>query len=175
MSMKAKLNLTNSLALSKITYAACIWGNTTPNFLKKVQVVLNSAARMCTGMSKLTKQRDLMEKCGWMDVEETVTYYSLQQMWKTLRWRLPGYMTDKIALEDDDILATCRPRLQITAGSYRHKTVERWNGMPNHLRTEMSIAKFKKGLKEWIKSSRRNEDAPEEDETEDRPPDGMRN
>ena len=76
MSMKARLNLTNSLAISKITYTACIWGNTTPNFLKKVQIVQNSAARMCTGMGKLTRQRELMDRCGWMDIEETITYYS---------------------------------------------------------------------------------------------------
>ena len=79
-------------------------------------------------------------------------------MWKTLRWGLPGYMTDKITIEDDDLLETSRPRLQITAGSYRHKTVDRWNRLPHYLRAEMSIASFKKGVKEWIRGNRRNED-----------------
>ena len=39
MSKKARLNLTNSLIMSRLSYMVCIWGNTNETLLRKVQTV----------------------------------------------------------------------------------------------------------------------------------------
>ena len=67
MSKKARLQLVNSLALSKMAYMMCLWGNSTTNHIRKAQVVLNMAARLVTRRHKSTRQRKLMEECGWTD------------------------------------------------------------------------------------------------------------
>ena len=70
MSTKASIQLVNSLVISRFTYGLCLWGNTTPNHQHRAQIVLNSAARMITGLAKTTRQLDLMDACGWLTMEE---------------------------------------------------------------------------------------------------------
>ena len=53
---------------------------------------------------------------------------------------------------------TCDARLQITAGSYRWKTVRTWNRLPDALRQEDNLLKFKVGIKKWLISSQTEDD-----------------
>ena len=43
------------------------------------------------------------------------------------------------------------PRLQLTALSYRWKAIQYWNALPQYLRAETSLTRFKSGLKKWMK------------------------
>ena len=58
MSFKARLQLTNSLVISRLSYMICIWGNTTPNYINRAQIVLNMAARVVTQKDKFTSQKN---------------------------------------------------------------------------------------------------------------------
>ena len=60
LSTKARIHLLSSLAISRMTYMLCLWGNTAPNHLRKAQVVLNSA-----GLARTTRQQELME---WLNM-----------------------------------------------------------------------------------------------------------
>ena len=153
-SMKGKLQLVNALLITRIAYLICIWGNTTENVLRKVQTVQNQAARFVTGRKKITRRSELISDCGWMNVSEMTKYYSLLQLWKTTRWWKPDYLLMKLQEEDDDRLSTDIPRIQLTAGSFRCKSVSQWNTMSDTLRGEQSISKFKSGLKKWIRECR---------------------
>ena len=66
MSKKTRLKLVNSLVVSRLTYRLCLWGNTTRNHQIRVQTVLNSAARLITGLPRTTRQSTLMEDCNWL-------------------------------------------------------------------------------------------------------------
>ena len=79
MSKKAFSLLVSSLALSKMAYSISIWGNTTTNHLKSAQVVQNIAARMVTGLRRMTRQSELLQQCGWLDIREWTSYHSLLQ------------------------------------------------------------------------------------------------
>ena len=156
LTFKARLHLINSLAISKYTYMISMWGNTTPNHQKKAQTVLNLAVRMITGCPKTTRQQDLMDKCNWMNTIELTRYHSLLQFCKLVRWRIPSIIAGKITLDNENNCITDKPRLQITAGYFRYKTSQTWNSLPQNLRSELSIAKFKSGLKLWIRETRLN-------------------
>ena len=153
-SMKGKLHLVNALLISSITYLICIWGNTTSNILRKVQVVQNMAGRFVTGKNRFTRQSDLMIDCRWLNVEELAKYHSLVQLWKTLRWGKPEYLESKLQEEEEEYISTDIPRLKLTAGSFRCKTVRNWNSMNVNLRCEQSLGRFKLELKKWIHETR---------------------
>ena len=55
LSSKAKLQLVNSLILSRLIYVISLWGNTTSNQKMKVQVVLNRAAQFILDKPKKNK------------------------------------------------------------------------------------------------------------------------
>ena len=77
--------LVNGIIWSKINYIIEIWGTATPNYIKKVQTIVNKSARYITGDNKRTKKIVLMEKLNWLDVTETIKYRSLLCMWNIIR------------------------------------------------------------------------------------------
>ena len=50
-SLKGRLQLANSLILSRLNYLLCIWGNTSENFVKKAQIVQNMAGRFVSSQT----------------------------------------------------------------------------------------------------------------------------
>ena len=118
--------------------------------VKKAQTVQNLAARLVTDLPKTTRQTDLLKACGWLNITSLAKYHYLCQMWKTVRWGSP-YMKDRIVVLDEDRLQTTKPRLQITAASYRWNSVTNWNMLPPHIRSATSIKQFKNSLKIWLR------------------------
>ena len=171
MGFKARLHLTNSLVISRLSYMICIWGNTTPNYITRAQIVLNMAARVVTQKDKFTSQKTLMNECGWLNIRELTMYHSLTQLWKTVWWHIPGHLDDRISITDDNnTLMTSKPRLQITMNGYRQQSVKNWNLLPAQLRTEKNISRFKKGVKNWL-AELRNQTTQDDSQLLTRPPD----
>ena len=156
MGKKARLQLVNCLVISRLSYMITVWGNTNPTQIRKAQVVQNSAARLVTQLPKTTRQAVLLQECGWLNVKDLAEYHSLCQFWKILRWKVPYYMADKIHLENNDVVRTTNPRLQLTASSFRWNTTQNWNKLPSYIRSEVSLNRFKKSLKTWLRD--RNKD-----------------
>ena len=147
----------------QIDYMICIWGNTTPNLIKKAQIVMNMAGRFVIGGRRTTPKVELMNTCKWYDIVERTEMQSLIQMWKIARWKIPEYMSDKIKLEDDNRITTTIPRLQLTSNTFRWITTKKWNELPDQLRGETSLKCFKSGLKRLMADRRRPDPAPDED------------
>ena len=78
-------------------------------------------------------------------------YYSLLQIWKTIKWDIPAYMSDKLTKMEDNKIETDLPRIHLTSNAYRNSTARHWNNLPDHLREETSISRFKLGLKKWLR------------------------
>ena len=171
MSQKVRLNLVNCLIMSRLSYMICAWGNTSPTQVKKAQTVQNLAGRLVTGLPITSRQTVIMDRCKWLNVAKLTEYQSLCQIWKTVRWSLPRYFNDKISMTEDYKLVTSEPRLLITAQSYRWKTVGYWNGLPEHLRTETTLKRFKSQLKTWIRERRYDPRLPFDDSLPTQPPD----
>ena len=63
--------------------------------IMKAQRVLNTAARLVSGLHKRTKQTDLMRSCGWLNVRDLTEYHSLCQMFKTVKRGAPIYIYEE--------------------------------------------------------------------------------
>ena len=152
MSRKARAQVVTSLVVSKLSYGIALWGNTSNNYKIKAQVVLNSAARLVTKLPKYTRQTDLMSELEWLDIENLTTYHSMLYTWKSYRMGTPYYLTERIQNSPDDRLSTKRPRLLLTARSFRWNSVITWNSLPDDLRQETNLKRFKKQLKTLLRN-----------------------
>ena len=150
LSMKARLQLTNALVVSKLLYGINIWGHTSEVYRRKAQTSLNLAARFVTGWSKRTRQVTLMSSCNWLDINQMKIHSSLLHLWKVINWNLPQYMREHITLESDCLISTSEPRLQIVENSLKFVYVRIWNMLPLELRMETKIGTFKTGVRRWI-------------------------
>ena len=123
LSFKVRLQLANSLVLSKICYGICIWGHTTHNYLRKAQILLNQTSRFVTGLDRSTRKSILMKRCNWLDIAQLTEYYTLIQAFKTVKWGIPESFNNRIQVDEDGILTTRNPRLLLTSSSYKYKAV----------------------------------------------------
>ena len=153
MSRKASAQLVTSLIISKLAYGIALWGNTSTNYIRKAQVVLNSAARLVTQLPKHTRQRDLMTQLNWLDIENLTRYHSMLHIWKVIRLKTPRYLTDKLQISSDDKITTSNPRLVLTARSFRWNSVTTWNSLPGNIRQETNLRLFKKQLKTLLRTT----------------------
>ena len=66
----------------------------------------------------------------------------------------PRHLAKKLELTEDLKIAITEPRLQFTERTFSHRSRKNWNEVPEELRRIVTISKFKKSLKKWIKDKR---------------------
>ena len=150
----SRLLLANGLIMSRICYLIQVWGSASTSQLKKVQIVVNRAARFVTGFHKRTSTIKLMNACNWLLMKELCSYQSLISLWTTIHRNIPKQICDKIQIDNDMFITTTPPRLITVAHSYRWRTVGIWNQLDTEIRTQHSLPRFKKALKNWIRDRR---------------------
>ena len=96
MSVKNRKILAEGLILSKVKYLIPLWGGTTENHIRKVQVVLNKTARTVTGLGKRTSTLNLMKTCGWLTAKELVKYFTTTEIWKKSQYEISTTHLHKI-------------------------------------------------------------------------------
>ena len=66
-------------------------------------------------------------------------------------------MEDKFQILEEDKVWTQPPRLKLTREAWRCQSVEKWNLLPDFLRAETNLKRFKCQLKRFIKDRRRED------------------
>ena len=150
MPRKSRLQLTNSLVVSKLLYLLPLWGGATANYLAKAQVLMNSAARFATGLPKRTRIKDLFKECGWLTLHKLNYFHSCLHLWKIIRMGKPMHMKRQFLVDNQNKISTAQPRLQFSEDCYRWRTIRYWNDLPDTIRGNLVLPKFKKQLKKWI-------------------------
>ena len=127
-----------------------IWGGTQEVHLKKLQRIMNSAARYVLNSGKRWSSNRLMEACGWMGIRELVVYHSLLTLWKILNYETPRQLFEKFNWINDRKLSTSPPRLQTTEQYWRWRSVKYWNELSDTLRYATIMSTFKSGLRKLL-------------------------
>ena len=74
--LSCRRKLATGLMQSKAAYLCAVWGGATTNHLRKLQTVINSAARFSTGLHKRTRVSTLMASMGWLSIKELASYHT---------------------------------------------------------------------------------------------------
>ena len=136
---KSRLTLANGILLSKICYLIQIWGAAHKNKIKKVQTILNCAARFVTRSHKRISSKKLKKLCNWLNVTELIEQHSLVSMWKIVNLNIPTAIREHIAVNEENKLTTRPPRLKTVAKSFKHRTIKSWNNLPELIRMTKNI------------------------------------
>ena len=96
---KNRLQLVNSLIISKISYGICIWGNTSSSTRNRTQVLLNQIGRFVTGLHPKTRTKEIMKNCKWLDIAQLTKYHSILQIFKTIHWGIPSHIDNLIQID----------------------------------------------------------------------------
>ena len=154
MSFKSRKLLANGLILSRLSYICPVWGGTSFKYKNKLQVLLNNTARWVTKKNKRTHSWKLIREVGWLDIEEQITYNSLNQMWKIVKLGKPEYIANRMEVDTNELITTNEPRLLNTTTSFRWRTSKIWNTLLLELRSIGSLPRFKSKIKTWLINKR---------------------
>ena len=131
-----------------------VWGGAPPSKLRKVQVILNSAAQFVTGLKRTTSTAKLMANCNWMFATELANYHTLLTLWRIMYDEQMNYFDNKINLTNGNILETMAPRLNMTTTYFRWRAVWAWNSLDEEMRNQKTYPAFKKSLRKSIIQNR---------------------
>ena len=153
----SRLTLARGLVLSKLTYIMPLWGGAAPAHLRKVQVLINAAARWATGLPRRTRISTLMQKAGWLSVYEQIRMSTLVQAWKLVHLGIPARPLERLSITQDLEMEVQPPRLQFSNDCWRWRAAREWNRTPEELRHCLTIASFKRHIKKMILTQRPRE------------------
>ena len=150
MSVSCRLLLANGLFQSKLLYLLPMWGGLPAKDAKKIQIIINKCARMVLGANRRVRTRTLMEKCGWLYFRELVDYHSLIQIYKLIKVVKPTNLRRQFTIRQDNSIDIFPARLKISRLSFKWRTANLWNDLPEYLRDIDKISSFKISLKRYI-------------------------
>ena len=127
-----------------MNYLMPLWGGVTNKYLRKAQVIINTAARWVTGLTRRTKTTELMKAVGWFTVTEQVKIVTSIFTWKLVHRSKPARLLEIITVLDDFSLQVNEPRLQFSKLSYRWRAGEQWNSYTTGSETRALNCKVQK-------------------------------
>lgn len=116
-----KLMVANGIVMSKICYLIQLWGGCEGYLLHSLQVQLNKAARLVTGMSCFTSTKKLMDRCGWLTVKQLVVYQTTIMVHKTILTSRPHYLHGRLSPDHNYMYRT---RQHSTGGIRMDQTMQ---------------------------------------------------
>ena len=151
---KGRLILANGLIVSKVIYMIQVWGGVQNTHLKKIQKILNSAARYVIMGGRNWRSLKLMTTCNWLTAKELVDFHTLMLLWKILNFSKPKVLAEKFEKLENGKITGRLTRLKITEKYFVARSVTLWNNLTDNLRDTTTISGFKTRLRKHILDKR---------------------
>ena len=178
-SSKKKLKmLASGLFYSKLSYClplyTATWGLDSYNYSntrsisytkednRQLQVLQNKLCRLLLNEQGIYyKQnlptKELLDKCGDLSIHQLGAERTVVMMKKILLSQKPGYLKGKLHLRSGTksvaTIAPTNPSLGLSRSGFIYRGIKLFNQLPEELKIEDKISKFKCGLKKWIKGN----------------------
>ena len=170
--------LCQGIFCSKVLYCLQVYGNIwgfgydegskrsdgfTLEDARKLQVLQNSVCRMMTGLSKDTSTKDLMKASGELSIHQLIAYHTLLTVFKTKTSGKPRYLNMRLQFTqaDENFVHPTRhlnkiyvkQNLNLSRGGFVYRGGLVWNHLPDNLRCERKLGRFKARVKAWVKQN----------------------
>ena len=163
-SFKTKLMVANGIYMSKLVYLIAVWGGAKKYLLRSLQVQQLAVARVVCGFSSnWWSRQQILNKVGWLSVNQLVIYNTVLQAHKTISTGKPAPLFKSISTEHpyptrrashgciwfgDNFQVASR----LSKESFRYRAAQWFNAVPVEVRTG-TLATVKKKLKSWVKQN----------------------
>jgi len=161
----ALLTLVHAFITSRVDYCNAVLYGVAGYVLRRLQSVLNAAARLITGVRRYEHiTPTLRDTLHWLPVPQRITFKIALTVFDCVRGRCPAYFSDicvpvhsvagRSRLRSADHGDLIVPRVQTQrygSRSFRVSGPTVWNSLPQNLRSsDISREQFKRGLKTWL-------------------------
>lgn len=149
-------SLVQTLVISRIDYCNALFYNLPYCLLKKLQRVMNIAARLIFKSPQDASVTELMKELHWLKIEERIIFKVLTLTWKSLHQMTPPYISNLVtiynptrSLRSTNSLKLRVPKTRTRYGdrSFQKAAPELWNNLPIRIREQTNLSLFKRALK----------------------------
>ncbi len=156
-------SLVTSLVLSKLDYGNATLAGIPSYLVKRLQSVLNAAARLIFSSSRFDHVTPLLHQLHWLKVPERIDFKLAVLAFKCLHGLAPLYLADDFCR-----LADIETRQRLRSASSSSLVVRRmrlstigdrafpvaaarvWNSLPQHVTSSSSVTVFRSRLKSYL-------------------------
>ena len=157
-----RLSVCTSLVMSRILYMLPLYSGCPDYMLSALQTKQTEAMRIVTGRKwkvMLTSTRELLKQCGYLSVRQMGHFYSVSTVHKTLAYKQPEYMYNKLLEALESGVQHRYPTSQaggrqvktasltVANSSFRWRAATQYSLLPSSLRNEPSMNVFLSRLK----------------------------
>lgn len=149
--------LIHGLVFSHIDYCNILLYGLPKCFIKKLQMVMNSAARVLCRIPKHEHISPTLKELHWLPVVYRIRFKMCVITFNALKGSGPCYIRDMLTIKQSGYRLRSSASILLEVPRMKHKTLgdrsfysgapREWNALPVHLRSLDNIADFKRGLK----------------------------
>ena len=159
---ETKQLLVKSLVFPHIQYCLTVWGSCNVTQKKRVQKIINFAARIITGFKRNQHISPALRELGWLRVDGMIAERDVAMLSRLLcSTATPPALTAGIQKRSDVSLRTTRaseagalhaPRVRTEAAkrAFAYRSVMAWNRLPADVRTSESVITIRTAAKKWL-------------------------
>ena len=159
------VSLVQGLVVSRIIYCLAVYGSCNSTQMKRLQKLLNFAARVISGRRKFDHVSDVITRLDWLTAENMYLYHGLNLLKRVLTTSEPegiagdlvtrGEIHQRVTRNADHLVT---PAIRSEAGRrrFRHCIVSAYNALPPDFRRQgLSANHFKRELKQHLLAKQR--------------------
>ena len=153
-------SLVTSLVLSRLDYGNATLAGIPQHLLRRLQSVMNSAARLVYSSSRFDHITPLLRQLHWLKAKERIDFKLAVLVYKCMHGTAPPYLADELSRSADS-QARCRLRSASSSSLVVRRTrlstvgdrsfpvaaSRVWNGLPQHVIAAPSLQVFRSRLK----------------------------
>lgn len=151
--------LVHNHVMSKLDYCNSIYYGLPNYLLKKLQLIMNRAARLIKGRSRRERITPALIQLHWLPIKARIIYKQCVMVYQALKYGKPNYICDMLVSfrVDTDIALRhstevdrlLEPRFHREAGrrAFMNSAPRLYNGLPANIKTSENISIFKRRLK----------------------------
>ena len=154
----------DALVKSHIRYGLQVYGNAGKELLKKIEKVINFAARIISGRNKFEHISDVISQLGWLKVHQMIDYSDLCLLHKVLTTGTPAVLADQLSFNRDHVarrtrqsehLALAKQNTNHGKNTFIYRASKLYNQYcaPNQDVCKYSQLKFKKYIRDAIQNA----------------------
>ena len=149
-------HIINALIFSRMYYCSSVWSNTAKKNITKLQGVQNFAARIVTGTRKYDHVTPVLQRLGWLPVQDMLNFRDAVMTFKCIKGLAPPYLSEKFELRSELHNVNTRYKNDLNIPLYTSASGQRtfyfravtlWNNLPNNIKDINVLGSFKSEYK----------------------------